>query len=381
MEQIKQKMREQMILSRTKSQEESANSDRYPSTLGMRSDLLTKSDLQEQEELIECEQESLEIKNDDERRDLEKMLRGYEIIAKTRIVMGEGKNAEILYIKAVTEQGYVFFIDLDVVGQVTDSKDTIKVKVSKVSKIPYAARSDMMKKLNNCDDLVIVCDGEICVIKPRTQNGGEILVSVEATEVKTQAMIKSQGSMMAFPLFKLSEIIKNHNYVIRTVCEAGASSMKNCRENCALQCRCFLSQTMALQQAINCFCKLNSQKYHETECCIRHISSIIAEYDNCRVKLVGDNVTKLGLLKTNYRDRVETLYSLNEMCEKVCYLTSQLNSMIKIVTMMNDKMVRDFNDICEAKGLPQKKCDNTINDIERFASTFLDNQMLKSSGF
>jgi hypothetical protein len=145
---------------------------------------------------------------------------GYTPVSKIVIIQENGeKRAQ--YIKAINKLGQYVFIHIDVQGYATvKSTDLTLVETKKGSIVPYSLKMgayDCAKK--DVCGVTFECGADaICVVERSAHD----LTPIEATYIYTdQGVSRSpslghvDGSIMSYPLIRLSEIRANHELVLR----------------------------------------------------------------------------------------------------------------------------------------------------------------------
>jgi hypothetical protein len=141
--------------------------------------------------------------------DIEKILSDMGYILTNKFILGrDSKDESVELLKVYNKYGLYIYVIPDMVGNTSIDKNDIPIKIATRSfNIPHSLKSGLFNSnRRQAHGLVFECENGICILRNDQDH-------VKSVEVNYACVYKHKGNL-AFPIFRLSEILANNNEVV-----------------------------------------------------------------------------------------------------------------------------------------------------------------------
>lgn len=140
------------------------------------------------------------------------------------------------YLKAINERGQTVFVELDTDGFVSVQPEDLTMIVSKrASKIPVSVKTGAMECAgSDVCGVAFECNGEVCTLTREDPSMAPSELVLHSVSKSTERSVVEEGTPIAYPLVRLSEIITDNSQVVQNV-DAATSRIRNASYNACVE--------------------------------------------------------------------------------------------------------------------------------------------------
>ena len=229
------------------------------------------------------------------------------------------------YLKTIYERGQTVFVELNTDGFVSvQPEDLTMIESKTASKVPLSVKTGTMDcaGLDVCG-VAFECQGELCTLTREDPSMVPTEIVLHTVEKPTERALVEEGTPIAYPIVRLSEIDANNDQVVKSVDEATARIRNATYKACVEDMRKTDRICEDMKTKFKTFTGTVDIAFRKLGTSIRELEKYRMGYDNVPPQN-DEQREKLRTLAFNLRRRHDMLVDLLRICTQMPGYADQL---------------------------------------------------------
>ena len=270
---------------------------------------------------------------------LEQELATYGYMSVDKIIIKDGEDESIRYLKVINNHGQKFLIELNVDGYYLSILPTdIVVETSKTAEIiPYSIKvgSYECAKLNVCG-VALECRSEICILS-RTNDltplEERFTIYLDTPYQKGQF----DDSPIVYPIVKLTEVKNNHSIVDDNIDLVMSRIRRSEYSQCEGDIKGLSVVMRSTMNNLNTFMESKESAFKRLSSTLDDLDNLIKEHEEiiANGNMTSENYNNYHLLRLIIRRRYELYDQLLRTCRQISKYKQQINTLNVLIEESN----------------------------------------------
>jgi hypothetical protein len=278
---------------------------------------------------------------------------GYAPVSRVFVEVTDGPNGEVVsegrYVKAISPDGHMVYVETDVDGYMVSSPDEVPLKEARTElRIPPASkRGDLRSVGLLAKGIAYECEGDICVVtrSPNNEMEPEEISLVRSFDLE-KASEEEVGYPIPYPIVLFSDILSSPDYIRADISDA-VQKLKVLAESKSKE---ELNKFMDSAENI---ANTSDQLLTEISTRIRELSSTLGELESVRSgyeaapAIAATDLGRKNIFLINYNTmlRQEELSSLFKMSSDLNRVRNQMDAINQSIMGRIEYLKEHYNDL------------------------------------